>query len=208
MGRFSNVIYISIIISAAVVLFSLSSDASAAGLVGKPCSAAEPCEAGLRCDTDGACSGGSGAAVGQRCGSLVLGVPPVSCAEGLSCDADTRVCARPPSAATETEGEGIIIKCALNAPGSGYCDDVNDLLLQLIQIGKEAFKYIGALAFFFFIYGGLTVVLSMGNAEKAKKGHQILVAAVIGLLIAFSAYILIDFVLDALGVVPEFRGVQ
>ena len=130
-------------------------------------------------------------------------------ATGEECNDPAKTCCRfipiPPSA---TGGRGIIIDCALEKPGEGYCSDVNALLLQLIRIGREAFKYIGALAFFFFIYGGLTIILSMGSAEKAKKGHQILVAAVIGLLIAFSAYILIDFVLDALGVTAEFRGVQ
>jgi hypothetical protein len=108
----------------------------------------------------------------------------------------------------EQPAGGILIDCARKDPRSGgYCTDTNYLLLQLIEIGKFLFKIIGALAFFFFIYGGLSFILSMGNAEKAKKAHGILLAAVIGLLIAFSAYILIGFVLDALNVAPEFRGV-
>ncbi|MFA4831106.1 MAG: hypothetical protein WC618_02935 [Patescibacteria group bacterium] len=113
----------------------------------------------------------------------------------------------------ESLGTGIINPCALRNPPTdsegigGYCDDVNDLLVQLIMIAENMFKVVGALAFFFFIYGGLTILLSMGDASKAKKGHQILLSAVIGLLIAFSAYLLIDFVLDAMGVVEGFRGI-
>ncbi len=51
------------------------------------------------------------------------------------------------------------------------------------------------------------IIISFGNAEKVKKGQQILVGAVIGLVIVFSAYIMVDFVLDALNVRDEFRGV-
>lgn len=185
-------------------LLVLPGSAFAAG-IGEVCNATAPCDTGLRCATDGKCVGGTGATVGQVCG---VGQPP--CAEGLTCVGarGAGICQRPAPTETAGESRGIIVPCALNKPGEGYCDDVNDLLLQLITIGKEAFKYIGALAFFFFIYGGLTIVLSFGSPEKVKKGHGVLVAAVIGLLIAFSAYILIDFVLDALGVVEEFRGVQ
>lgn len=91
---------------------------------------------------------------------------------------------------------------------SGTCRSVNDLLQLLINFGKGMFAVLGSVAFAFFVYGGFTMILSMGNAEKQKKGQQILVAAVIGLVIAFSAYMLINFMLDALGVAPDFRGIK
>lgn len=97
----------------------------------------------------------------------------------------------------------LLVDCAED----GSCRDVNNLLEQAIKIGEWLFSIIGALALVMFIYGGFTIILSMGNAEKVKKGQQALVAAVVGMAIAFSAYILIGFILEALGVSSEFRGV-
>ena len=48
------------------------------------------------------------------------------------------------------------------------------------------------------------MILSFGSAEKVKKGRDILVAAVVGMIIAFGAVLLIKFVLDALGVGTSF----
>ena len=81
----------------------------------------------------------------------------------------------------------------------GTCRDVNQILEVVVNFTREVFKYIGALAFVFFIYGGGLMVFSFGNAEKFKKGQSVLVAAVIGLIIAFSAYFMVGFLLDLLG---------
>lgn len=89
----------------------------------------------------------------------------------------------------------------------GGCRDVNDLVDVGLRSIDYVFSIVAALAFVFFIYGGLTWILSFGNSEKVKKGQQIFVYAVIGLVIVFSAYILVGFLLDALNVSPAFRGV-
>ena len=54
---------------------------------------------------------------------------------------------------------------------------------------------VGSLALVMFIYGGLTWMTSAGGAEKVKKGKDILIWAVIGLVIIFSAYALVNFVI-------------
>ncbi len=87
---------------------------------------------------------------------------------------------------------------------SGSCRDVGDLMSVLINFANWLFSIIGILAFVFFVYGGLTMILSFGSAEKVKKGRDILVAAVVGMIIAFGAVLLIKFVLDALGVGTSF----
>ena len=56
-----------------------------------------------------------------------------------------------------------------------------------------------------FVYGGFTMILSFGSAEKFKKGRDILVAAVVGMLIAFGAYLIVNFVLDVFQVGKDFR---
>lgn len=89
---------------------------------------------------------------------------------------------------------GFLPACAY----AGNCRSISDFLSVLISIAKEAFKYIGSIAFLMFIYGGITVILSFGNAEKVQKGKQILVAAVVGIAISFSAFLLVDFLLDTL----------
>lgn len=100
--------------------------------------------------------------------------------------------------------KGLITDCALD----GSCRDSNDLLEVITKVGNTLFGIIGGIALVMFVYGGFTMLMSAGNAEKVKQGHGILVAAVIGLVIAFSAYLFINFVLESLTVSQEFRGVK
>jgi len=87
----------------------------------------------------------------------------------------------------------------------GTCNDVNDLLQLAINYTKYLFTIMGTLAFVFFVYGGATMAFSLGSSDKVQKGKDILVAAVIGMIIAMSAYIAVDFILDILKVENEFR---
>lgn len=100
--------------------------------------------------------------------------------------------------------EGPLPDCAFK----GSCRNANDLLELLVNWGQKIFGLIGSVALVMFVYGGFTMVTSAGNAEKVKKGREVLVAAVIGLVIAFSSYLLIDFILDAFKVSDDFRGVK
>ena len=99
---------------------------------------------------------------------------------------------------------GALPPCAF----SGTCRDVNNLVELIIRWASGFFAILGTFAFVFFVYGGFTILLSAGNPEKVKKGQQTLVAAVVGLFIAFSAYLAIDFMLDALDVNETFRGIK
>ena len=100
---------------------------------------------------------------------------------------------------------GPIPDCAFTYEG---CRDVNNLLELLIKVGQAIFGIIGSIAFLMFIYGGFTIILAQGSAEKFKKGYGIVFAAVIGLLISFAAYIIVDLVLEALNVSSNFRGIK
>ncbi len=84
---------------------------------------------------------------------------------------------------------------------------INDLLQFAVNVTKYLFGFVGTVAFAFFVYGGFTIVLSMGSSDKVGKGRDILIAAVIGIIISFSAYVAVDFVLDALQVGDDFRQV-
>ncbi len=97
---------------------------------------------------------------------------------------------------------GALPDCAF----SGTCRNVNDLLQLIINFGAGMFAIIGSFAFAFFVYGGFTIVTSFGNAERVKKGRDMMVAAVVGMVISLSAFLLVDFMLDALGVVDTFKA--
>jgi len=56
----------------------------------------------------------------------------------------------------------------------------------------------GVLALVAFIAGGVIMMTSGGNAEKVKKGKDILVWAVIGLFIIFTSYSILKYVFDVL----------
>lgn len=90
----------------------------------------------------------------------------------------------------------------------GGCRNINDLLLIFIQFGNLTLGVIGTFAFVFFVYGGFVMITSFGNSERVKRGRDILIAAIVGILISFSAYALINFMLDALSVGDEFRGIK
>jgi len=55
---------------------------------------------------------------------------------------------------------------------------------------------IGALLFF--IWGGIVMLTSRGNSEKVKQARDTMVWAAIGLLVCFSSYIILRFVLEAI----------
>ncbi|MFA5413568.1 MAG: pilin [Patescibacteria group bacterium] len=67
------------------------------------------------------------------------------------------------------------------------------------NIIKTILTIVGALALAMFIYGGFTWMTSGGSSEKIQKGKNILMWAVIGLVVIFTSYTLVDFLLTAFG---------
>lgn len=57
---------------------------------------------------------------------------------------------------------------------------------------------VGALALLMFVYGGLTWMTSSGSQDKVKKGKDIMVWAAVGLIVIFSAYGLVKFIINIL----------
>ncbi len=56
----------------------------------------------------------------------------------------------------------------------------------------------GTIALAMFVYGGIMWLISGGNPDKIKKGKDVFVWSVIGLLIIFGSYFLVDLVIRAL----------
>lgn len=76
---------------------------------------------------------------------------------------------------------------------------LNDILLIAIGASRWILGIVGSLALLMFIYGGFTFLISAGSSDKIGQAKKILVAAVIGLIIVFSSYLIIQFVLSSLG---------
>lgn len=79
-------------------------------------------------------------------------------------------------------------------------DDKDITPQQLIgKVINAALGVVGSLALIMFIYGGFTWMLAAGNAEAVTKGKNILIWATIGLIVIFSAYALVKFVISGIG---------
>ena len=73
---------------------------------------------------------------------------------------------------------------------------IPDLIGKIIN---GALGIVGSLALLMFIYVGLTWMTSGGNDEKVKKGKQILVWAVFGIVTIFTSYSILNLVFEILG---------
>ncbi|MFA5421055.1 MAG: hypothetical protein WC280_03485 [Patescibacteria group bacterium] len=67
------------------------------------------------------------------------------------------------------------------------------------SVVSQILGVVGALALLMFIYGGLVWMTAAGNDQKITQGKNILMWAAIGLLVIFSSYALVRFVLETIG---------
>ena len=82
-----------------------------------------------------------------------------------------------------------------------YCGEYS--LNDIVSVGVKATTILlslsGSVALLFFIYGGVTFLISGGSAEKVTKGKTIITNSVIGLLIVFSSFMIIQYSMTELG---------
>lgn len=94
--------------------------------------------------------------------------------------------------------EGSII----NPGDSGYAQGdytLNDIITIAIGASRWVLGIVGSLALIMFIYGGFTFLISAGSSDKVGEAKKIITAAVVGLIIVFSSYLIIAFVIGSLG---------
>ena len=82
---------------------------------------------------------------------------------------------------------------------SGDCT-LDDFVRIFTFYYTRIFGLIGSIALLMFIYGGVMFLISSGNSEKVTQAKQIIIGAVIGLVIVFASYAIIQFTFDALGI--------
>jgi len=67
------------------------------------------------------------------------------------------------------------------------------------QVIGNVLKIIGSVSLLLLIYGGFLMIMSGGSEAKVKEGRSIITYTAIGLVVIFSAYIILTFFLGALG---------
>jgi hypothetical protein len=85
---------------------------------------------------------------------------------------------------------------AVELPNPLQADSVPELVGQVI---KGLLGVTGSIALFMFVWGGITWMISQGNAEKLKKGKDTILWAIFGLVIIFMSYVIINFVFTVFG---------
>ena len=75
-----------------------------------------------------------------------------------------------------------------------------------INYYERVLGIVGSLALLMFIYGGFMFLISSGNSEKVTQAKQIIVSAVIGLVIVFASYMIIQFIFTALEIPKAGEG--
>ncbi len=108
----------------------------------------------------------------------------------------------PIMASAQNNAQAPIIDPIINPNASAYENGsytLNDILGIAIGASRWILGIVGSLALLMFIYGGFTFLISAGSSEKVSEARKIIVAAVIGLIIVFASYIIIQFVLGSLG---------
>jgi len=86
--------------------------------------------------------------------------------------------------------------CITNPLAAGGIDSFQTLIGRAIN---SILGVVGSLALVMFVYGGLLWMTSGGSNEQVKKGRDILIWATVGLVIIFSAYGLVRFVIQGVG---------
>ncbi len=89
---------------------------------------------------------------------------------------------------TAAECGGLGIKCTGNEDSAA----VKDRIFNIVNI---ALTLVGILAAIFIIYGGVLMIIDMGEEENVKKGKRIVIYAVLGLLVVGLAALIVNFVI-------------
>lgn len=102
-------------------------------------------------------------------------------------------------------GQGLVPQSTGGCPPGyeGNCGNYNlDSFVELaVNISRWILGIVGSLTLLMFIYGGIIFLISAGSSEKIGEAKKIITAAVVGLLIVLSSFLIIKFVLLSMGIV-------
>lgn len=93
----------------------------------------------------------------------------------------------------EIEEKGILDKFVFKGKNAAVSDVVSRALLFIFPIA-------GLILLMMLIFGGFSMLTSGGNPEKMQKGQGMIVNAVVGFIIIFVAYWILQILQDVLGI--------
>lgn len=82
---------------------------------------------------------------------------------------------------------------------------ISDFVIMAIKVSQLILGLVGSLSLIMFVYAGVTFMISGGSSEKIAQAKKILVASVVGLIIVFSSWLIIKFVVDSLGGTGDYK---
>lgn len=101
----------------------------------------------------------------------------------------------------DTESGGAPCPTGYDKGAGGNCGNysLNDMVSVVLKASEFILGVVGSLALLAFVVGGMMWVLSAGNAELVTRGKQTILGAVIGLVIVFTSFMIIQLVYASLG---------
>ena len=69
----------------------------------------------------------------------------------------------------------------------------------MVNVANWILGIVGSLALLMFVIGGFMFLISAGNSKTVDKGKSILISSVVGLVIVFCSYMIIQFSMSAMG---------
>ena len=76
--------------------------------------------------------------------------------------------------------------------------DITDIRLIIARVISAALSLVGSFALLMFVYGGVFWLTSRGETKAIQKGKDTITWAVLGLVIIFSAYVIVNTIISGL----------
>ena len=92
---------------------------------------------------------------------------------------------------------GSMLKLQGNSDISGQYTSISTLFNNILP---NIYIAAGIIIFFMVVAGGFMIVANAGNADKTKEGTKIITSAIIGLLVVFASYWIIQLIQVVTGI--------
>lgn len=98
---------------------------------------------------------------------------------------------------------GSLVPCNM-----GECTLCDVFQLFVNVVGYLLLYIVPFIATFLFLYGGINFYLSGGEPEKVSKGREIITHTLIGILIIYGAWVIVNSFLMAIGVADGWQTIN
>lgn len=78
-------------------------------------------------------------------------------------------------------------------------ESLDDGVQLMVNVAQWILGIVGSLTLLMFVIGGFMFLISAGNSQTVEKGKSIIIGSVVGLVIVFCSYMIIQFSMSAIG---------